>query len=164
VLQNRMPSFLPDYDVVAKDAMAAAKASASEKAYLEKAEAIHADIEAALAAGSAFDDAASRAGLKVTSTAPFSVAEPPEDELGQNLLRETVLFGAGTLVDLIPTEEGLMVAYVAAKDPADRFMADPNVIAQLKASVQRDKANRLLAAWRDTLLEDAGFEDLSDHS
>jgi len=75
-----------------------------------------------------------------------------------------VLYNAGTLVDLIPSDDGLILAYVAAKEPADRFMADPNVIAQLKSSVQRDKANRLVAAWRDTLLKDAGFQDLSDHS
>ncbi len=160
VLQSKMPSFLPAYEVVAEQAMSAAKASAAEKAYMEKAEAIHAGLEEALAAGTSFEEAASKQGLTIETTEPFSVAEPPGDELGQNLLRETVLFDAGTLVDLIPSENELIVAYVAGKEPADRFMADPSLVAQLKSSVQQDKASRLVAAWRDSILEDARFEDL----
>ncbi len=161
VLQNRMPSFLPEYEVVAEEVMAAAQIAAEEKAYVEKAEEIHSALEASLKAGSSFADAATKAGLEITTTEPFSVAEPPADELGENILRETVLFDAGTLVDLIPTDNELIVAYVVEKEAADRLMADPNVIDQLKASVQNDKASRMTAAWRDSLLEEARFEEFT---
>ncbi len=158
VLQSKMPSFLPGFEIVADEAMTAAKASAAEKAYAQKAEAIHADLETALKAGASFEDAASKAGLTITTTEPFSAAEPPEDDLGQNILRQTVLFDAGTLVDLIPTEEEFIVAYISAREPADRLTADPNLMAQLKASVQNDKATRLATAWRESILKEANLE------
>jgi hypothetical protein len=162
VLQRKMPSFLPDFEVIAEDAMSAAKITAAEKAYLEKTESVHAAIEAALEAGTSFEEAAGKAGLQLTALDPFSLAEPPEDDLGRTILQSTALFEAGTLVDLIPTEDEFIVAYIAEKVPADRFMADPMVISQLRSSVQNDKVSRLVSAWRDSILVEADFEDLLD--
>ncbi len=157
-LAGKMPSFLPEYDVVAKDAMAAAKLTATEKAYVEKAEAVHADIESVLKAGTSFESAAEKYNLEIDSLGPFSVEEPPMDDLGQNILRATALFNAGTLVDLIPTENEYVLAYVTSKVAADRATADPSLIAQLKASVANDKASRLAAAWQQSVMEEANLE------
>ncbi len=162
VLQGKMPSFLPDYEVVASDAMAAAKEAAAQKAYNQKADAIHAEIKAALKAGTPFSSAAEQAGLKIETTEPFSVEEAPSDELGLSILRATVLFDANTLVDLIPSKDGFILAYVAEKEEADRSAADPALITQLELNVRRDKANRLAESWRNAVMEEAQIEDNLD--
>ncbi len=162
VLSNKMPSFLPEFEVVAEDAASAAAIAAVEKAYMELAEELHANLESALKTGAAFADLIAKAGLELTTTAPFSVAEPPADELEQQILPQTVLFDAGTLVSLIPTEDEFLIAYIASKEAADRVMADPMVVDQIRASVQNDKATLLRTAWRESILEEAGLEDLLD--
>jgi len=160
-LAGKMPSFLPDFDVVAEDAMVAAKTAAIENAYVQKAESVHADIETALKAGMSFDDAAGKFSLKLETVGPFSAEEPPDDELGQDILKATVLFDAGTLVDLIPTEDDFIVAYIVSKAEADRASADPYLLAQLKTSVGEDKASRLAASWQQSVMEEANLEEIS---
>jgi peptidyl-prolyl cis-trans isomerase D len=161
VLSNKMPSFLPDFEVVAEEAVSAATLAAAEKAYLDQAEELHANLEKALKTGASFADLIAKAGLEI-STTTFSVEEPPSEELEQTILPQTALFDAGTLVDLIPTEDEFLVAYIASKESADRVMADPIVIDQIRASVQNDKATLLVNAWRESILAEAGLEDMLD--
>jgi hypothetical protein len=156
-----MPSFLPDFEVVAEEAVSAATLAAAEKAYLDQAEELHANLEKALKTGASFADLIAKAGLEI-STTTFSVEEPPSEELEQTILPQTALFDAGTLVDLIPTEDEFLVAYIASKESADRVMADPIVIDQIRASVQNDKATLLVNAWRESILAEAGLEDMLD--
>ena len=159
-LEKRLPAFLPGYDVVKKDVLEAAKTAAEEQAYIKKTEAIHSEIETALKAGTSFVDAASRQKLKVKTTEPFSVASPPDMELGQALVQSCVMFDAGTLVDLIPSTDGFVIAYVAGRQVADEATELPLLRAQLEAGIQRDKASRLATAWQQSILEEAALEDL----
>ena len=167
VLTGKMQAFLPDYEIVAGDAMKAAKADADEQAYIAKAETVHAQIEAALKAGTSFADAATQAGLKVSSAEPFSLSEPPTDDIGQRLLNAVALFDQGTLVDLIPNDDELLAAYVAQREAGEQFksdgtLPDPNLLAQPRSSIVSDKAQRLTAAWQDEVLKEAQLEDLQD--
>jgi len=164
VLEDRMPAFLPDFDVVADEAMDAARITAEENAYVQKAETIHADIETALNNGVEFDEAATMAGLLVVTMEPFSVSAPPTNDVGQVVLQATALFDSGSFVDLTSTDDEFMVAYVAQREAADRSSADPDLIAQLKNSVLSDKAGRLAEAWRDSVLDEAHLEDLLNES
>ena len=159
-LKKRLPAFLPGYDVVKEDALEAAKTVAAEKAYFEKAEAIHSEIATALKAGTSFSDAASRQKLKIENTEPFSAAMPPDMELGQALVQSCVMFDAGTLVDLIPLADEVVIAFVAEKQVADEALDLPLMRTQLEAGIRRDKASRLAAAWQDSVLEEAALEDL----
>ena len=158
-LEKRLPAFLPGYDVVKEDVLEAAKAAAAEDAYIKKAESIHAEIETALQNGTSFADAASRYKLNVETTAPFSAATPPDIELGQALVQSTIMFDAGTLVDLIPATDEFVLAYVAEKQVADEATELPLIRTQLEAGIRRDKANRLAAAWQESILEEAALED-----
>jgi hypothetical protein len=159
-LERRLPAFLPGYDVVKEDVLEAATAAATEKAYVKKAEAIHSEIETALKAGTSFADAASKQKLNVETTEPFSAATPPDMELGQALVQACVMFDADTLVDLIPSVDEFLIAYVAEKQVADEAIELPMMRAQLEAGIRRDKASRLATAWQESILEEAALEDL----
>jgi len=159
-LEKQLPSFLPSYDVVKEDVLAATKAAAAEDAYVNKAESIHTEIETALKAGTTFASAASRFKLNVKTTEPFSAANPPDMDLGQALVQSTIMFDQGTLVDLIPSENEFVIAYVAEKQVADEATELPLIRAQLEGGIRRDKASRLAAAWQQSILEEAALEDL----
>ncbi len=159
-LEKRLPAFLPGYDVVKEDVLEAAKVAAAEDAYVNKAESIHAEIETALKEGKSFADAASRLKLKIETTEPFSASTPPDVELGQALVQSTIMFDKNTLVDLIPSENEFVLAYVAEKQAADEATELPMIRAQLEAGIRRDKASRLATAWQQSILEEAALEDL----
>jgi hypothetical protein len=159
-LEKRLPAFLPGYDVVKDDVIEAAKTAAVEKAYTQLAENIHSEIEAALKEGTSFADAASKRKLSVETTEPFSAAAPPDVELGQALVQSTVMFDAATLVDLIPTEDEYVIAYVAEKQVADENTELPMMRAQLENGIRNDKASRLANAWQQSILEEAELENL----
>ena len=163
-LERRLPAFLPGYDVVKEEVLEAAKTDAEEKAYIKQAEAIHSEIETALTAGVSFTDAASRQKLKIETTEPFSAAKAPDMELGQALVQASVMFDAGTLLELIPSVDEFVIAYVAEKQAADEAIELPMIRAQLEAGIRRDKASRLATAWQQSILEEAALEDLTNIS
>jgi hypothetical protein len=56
------------------------------------------------------------------------------------------------------------VAYVVEKVPGDETEALPSMRAELANSISNEKASQLVTAWREDLLEEAGFEDLTVRS
>ncbi len=161
-LQKKLPSFVPAFDVVKDDATESAKIAAAEKAYIEKAEAVHTELQTAIEGGAAFADAASKYSLDVQTTEPFNITTPLESEFGREIMAATIHFDQGTLVDLINTPDEFIVAYVAAKEAADEAATLPGMRDQLAASIRQEKAARMAQTWQENLLDEAGFEDLSD--
>ena len=160
-LKKELPEFLPEFDVVKADAIESAKIAATETAYVEKAEAIHAEIEAALKSGTSFADASSKYTLAVQTTAPFNISTPLEGDFSREIMAATVQFDKGTLVDLIDTNDEFLLAYISDKELADEAATLPNMRDDLSAGIRQEKAARLAQAWQESLLEEAGFEDLS---
>ena len=163
-LVSKMPSFLPDFSVVAEDATEAARVTAAEDAYYSKADEVKSQLEKALGAGTDFDSAAAALGLTPETTEAISLINAPTDELASTLLRATYMFPQGALVDLVPTKDVFMAAFIAERKPADRSMADPMVIQQLKANIQQDKASRMADAWREALMKEANLEILLENN
>jgi peptidyl-prolyl cis-trans isomerase D len=159
-LQKMLPSFLPAFDVVKAEATELAKITASEIAYVEKAEAVRTDISTSLESGTSFTDAASKYSLDVQTTAPFNISNPLEGELSREIMGATIQFDKGTLVDLINTPDELLIAYVADKELADEALTLPGMRDDLAAGIRQEKAARLAQAWQESLLEEAGFVDL----
>jgi hypothetical protein len=160
-LVKKLPEFLPAFDIVQNDATEAARIAASEKAYVEKCEAVHGETEAALKAGTSFADAAAKYNLELKTTVPFNASTQLEDELGREIMGATIRFDAGTLVDLISTPNEFLIAYVATKELADEDTTLPAMRDQLAAGIRQEKAARLAQAWQESLLEEANFEDLT---
>ncbi|MEA2068940.1 MAG: peptidylprolyl isomerase [Verrucomicrobiota bacterium] len=160
-LIKKLDAFLPSFENVVADATEAAKITVSEKAYVEKSEAVHAEIETAIKGGASFADAASKYNLELKTTVPFDVTTQLEDEFGREIMGATVQYGAGTLVNLISTPNEFLIAYVASKELADEAATLPSMRDDLAAGIRQEKAGRLAQAWQESLLEEAGFEDLT---
>jgi hypothetical protein len=159
-LVKKLDSFLPDFDVVRDDVVEAAKFAAAEKAYVEKAEQIHAEIGQALETGTGFTNAVARFNLEVTKTEPFDNSTPLEDEFGQQLKGAAVRCSEGSLTDLVATRDQFLVAYVSEKVPGDEATALPGMRSELVRNLTNEKSVRLVAAWQDALMDEAGHEDL----
>ncbi|WP_372794410.1 peptidylprolyl isomerase [Pontiella sp.] len=161
-LQKKLPSFVPAYEVVKDNALESARIAAAEKAYVEKADAVHRELKAALAGGTAFADAASKYNLEIQTTESFNILTPLSSDYGREIMGATIHFDQGTLVDLINTPDEFIVAYIATKEAADEATALPGMRDQLAAGIRQEKAQNMIQAWQDNLLDEAGFEDLSN--
>jgi peptidyl-prolyl cis-trans isomerase D len=159
-LTKKLPSFLPQFDIVRQDVIESTRIAAAEKAYIEKAEQVHEEIAAALKAGTAFADAITKYNLELKKTEPFDISTPLEDELGQQIKGAAILYGQGNLTDLVVTPNEYLVAYVAEKIPGDEATALPGMRNELAGNLGNEKSAQLISAWQDDLLEEAGFENL----
>ena len=163
-LAKKLDSFLPSFEVVQEDATEAAKLAAAEKAYVEKAGEIQEELKTALANGTSFTDAAAKYKLELKTTVPFNITSTLEDEFGQQIKLNTVRFAQGKVAGLIATPDEFLVAYVAEKVPGDEATALPAMRAELAGNIGNEKAGIAAAAWREGLLEEAGFENLLPRS
>lgn len=159
-LIKKLDSWLPGFDLVKDDAIETAKIEAAKTAYTEKAASIHAEVETALKAETAFADAAAKCNLELRTSEPFSMSAPLEGDFSRELMTATARFDAGTLVDLIPTQDEVLIAYVSEKTAADEVQLAAER-ESISASIRNEKAGRMAQSWQESLLDEAGFEDLS---
>ncbi len=160
-LQKKLPSFPPTFEMVKADALEMAKMAATETAYVEKAVAVHTEIQTAIKAGTSFADAATKYELTIVQTIPFDPSTSLKDEFGRQIMNATIPFESGTLVDLIDTPNELLVAYIAEKELADETTTLPAMREEISAGIRNKKANQLAQAWQESVLEEANLEDLS---
>jgi len=159
-LSKKLPSFLPSFDIVREAATESAKLAAAEKAYVEKAEQVHAEIAEELLGGKSFENALGAYKLKPTTTEPFDITTELEDDFGREIKGASVFYDQGQLTDLVATTDEFIVAFVLTKTPGDETAALPGMRAELANNIGNEKAAQLVAAWKEALLEEAGFEDL----
>ncbi len=162
-LTKKLPAFLPSFDVVRDAAFEAAKLAAANEAYTKKAEEIQTEIKAALKQGTPFAEAIAKYNLELKTTEPFNITTTLNDPFAKEIMQNSVYVDQGKITDLISTSDGFMVAYVAKKIPGDEAKALPPMRSELVKKIQHNKANLLVASWRDDLLKEANFEDLSVH-
>lgn len=160
-LVEEQASWAPSFDLVKDDVIESAKVEATEKAYVEKSDSIHAEIETALNDGKTFADSTAKFKLELQTTALFDLSTTLEGPYGRELKQATVQFDAGTLVNLIKTQDGFAIAYVASKELADEETALPSMREDLSNDIRNEKAGRLAQAWRDAALVEAQLEDFS---
>lgn len=159
--QKELPDFLPAFEVVEADATASARIAAAEKAYIEKTEEIHEDLVESVKGGATFADAASKFNLDVQTTEPFSISSPLEDQFSREIMGATIQLDKGTVTDLISTPDEFIIAYVAEREAADEEQTLPGMRDQLAAGIRQEKAARLAQAWQESLLDEAGFEEVN---
>ena len=161
-LNKKLPSFLPSFDIVKKEAMESARIVAAEKAYAEKAASVRGEIKAALQAGKTIADAAARFKLELQTTQPFNVTTQLEDEFGQQIKDATMKLDAGALAELIPASNEFLIAYVSSKETGDETAELPAMREGLAAAISNEKASRMAAAWQESLLKEANFQDRTE--
>ena len=161
-LEKKLADFLPSFEVVKASAIESARVAAAEKAYVEKAAELHGKIEEALKAGTSFADAVAPFNLELKTTEAFNASTPLDLDDAQSIKVATLRYDAGTLVDLIDTPNEIIMAYVATREPADEVQTLPSMHEQIADDLRQEKAAMLGQAWQESLLKDAGFEDLSE--
>ncbi len=159
-LTKKLPSFLPSFDIVREAATESAKITALEGAYIKKAQQVYGEIRAAIQAGKSFADAIGKYKLKPTTTEPFDFTTELEDEFSQQIKEATALYNQGQLADLIGTPDEYLVAYVTEKILGNETTVLPGMRDELASRIANEKAAQLVSAWKNALLEEAGFEDL----
>lgn len=159
-LVKKLDAFVPSFDASRDSVIESARMAAVARAYVEKTEEVHKAIAAAVKSGSSFADAAGKYGLEIRTTEPFDITSGIEDEFGQQIIGAAVLCQQGTLTDLIATPDEYLVAYVADKVPGDEVSALPGMRNELALNLSNEKSVQFVTAWQESLLEEAGFEDL----
>lgn len=159
--EQRRDARLPEYE----EAQAAARAASAEAALQEKlkerAGELHAAAAAALEKGKSFQAALRPFGVEVVTTEAFAPKSglPVDDEaLAFGLLQAAVGLNAGELSEVIALEDGLAIAYVDARRPADQatFQA---LRRELEQFIKRKRAETVFYEWQEYLLKQAKFED-----
>ncbi|MCF7848686.1 MAG: SurA N-terminal domain-containing protein [Kiritimatiellales bacterium] len=163
-LVKKYDSFIPKLATVKEDVTAAARATAEEKAYVLESEKIHQEVKTTLAGGVAFTNAVAKYELEVKKTVPFTVSTQLTDEFGREIKSTAIFHNQGELCELIPTRGSFLLAYVAEKIPGDEVNQLPGMRAELVSGLSGEKAGQMVQAWRESILNEAGFEDLMKRS
>jgi len=159
--KKTFPSYIPTLSHVHKQVVESATLVAKEKAYAIKANAIYDEIKADLKKGTSFADAIKKYRFELKTTIPFNFQTPLKESFGNTLKGATIWFKQGTLTGLLSTGKEFFVAYVAKKEVADEAKELPAKRKMLVNGIVAQKTNRLLKAWHETILTEAGFEELS---
>lgn len=160
-LEQILPSFVPDFDLVKEQAMDAARAQGVEERLVQRVMEIQAAVADAVAEGKSFAQAVEPFGIKPVRTPLFSLATGLDDPLSSTLISVCLNVEQGEFCDPVPVEQGILLSFVAERHPVDIAMGLPAVRDELVASLERNRAQQLVAAWRDNLLAEAGFKDLT---
>jgi len=159
--KKRFPSYIPTFNQVHDQVAEKATLVAKEKAYAEKVYAIYDQIKIDLKKGISFADAIKKYRFELKTTVPFDLQTPLEESFGNTLKGATIWLEQGALTDLLSTGDDFFVAYVAKKEVANEAKDLPAQRKRLVDGIVAQKTNRLLEAWRENILTEAGFEDLS---
>jgi hypothetical protein len=159
-LLERNAAFVPSFDTIASTVMPMAVSNATENAFREKVASMRQSVAAALLEGKSFRDAVAGFSLNVSTSAPFAVQVGlPEGAPYADALPGAVApLDKGELSDPTPCAEGLLIAYVV-----DRIPAEPAAVellaAQMQNSLSRYLGGMVYRTWADAMLADAGLND-----
>ncbi len=155
------PPRLPAFEEVRELAAEAAARKAMLDAISARAQAIHDDAVAGLAAGKTFANAIRKHGVQVETAEPFTglSGSASEDEVIQALVHMVVAYNQGEVTDPVPVSDGLVIAHVATREPADpaAFGAYRDEIA---SAIRNRRAQSLYMDWQAGLLVPERFTDL----
>lgn len=158
-LVDRIPERVPSFEEVQAEAEAAAREAAEAEALMALAREVQEATRAAATEGKPMKEALADKGLEVTETDEFTVSEGlREDPYADYLRGEVGTLNTGEVTDLVPVYDGILVAEVLLRKPAESFTI--TVLGdQVADSLADEFAARLFPSWQDQLLKDAQFED-----
>ncbi len=163
-LEQRYASFVPAFEAVEKEVMAAAREQAVIKALAERSLEIEKAVTLAMAAGTGFKAAVSPFGLKVQTTPEFDLSTELKDKYAKTLAGLCLNVQQGKLCTPAPVEEGVLLACVTTRKSTDAVSGLPAVRQELVEGLSRSRAQRLSAAWQGALLKEANFKDMTQQS
>lgn len=160
-LEQHYPSFLPDFSVVEERVMEEARKQAVVNALSARAGELQEEISTSLAAGGTFADALKPHNLPIETTEEFNLTTPLDNRYAEILVPLCLNSKEGELCQLVPVAEGILVAYVAQRKTTDAEIGLPAVRQELIAGLTQNRAAQLATVWREFLLRDANFKDLT---
>lgn len=159
-LQERIPERVPEFDEVKADVALMAREFALYNALTEKAQEIRESVIAGLAVGLSFDESLKAYGLTSEKLEPFTISDMKiDEELASNLVRPILVLNQNELTELIQTEDGILLGYVAGRTPS----ADPGGFSamqqQITAMLRREFSRVAFTDLQQHLLTQGGFVD-----
>ncbi len=155
-LAERRESHVPPFEAVAEKARARTAKAAETAWRAEQMERLFAAVRDRLASGGTFEDAAKAEGLAVSTTAPFSIYTAPGELDDRDALLEIASRNAGELTRPLQATNGLWLAYVAERKPAEPDAAAV-VRSQVQAMLARRRVGLLFSEWERGLLDRMGL-------
>lgn len=156
-LAERIPTFEEVLDKVIPDA----RMQAIEDALTALAKKTRDAMDAAAAAGQSVADAAKRYGVTLKQAGPFSAGSGAEQDVEhfEQLVRGVLPHNAGEVTELLPSQAGVLVAYIKSRQPAD-LAAFEQLRPQIVTQIRRAQGRQLFDVWQNYLLKRGQFEDL----
>ncbi len=159
-LQERIPERIPEFEEVKSDVTLMAREFAVYNALTEKAQEIRESVVAGLAVGLTFNQVLADYGLTSEKLEPFTISDMKiDEELASNLVRPILVLNQNELTELIQTDDGILLGYVAGRTPS----ADPGGMSamqgQITAMLRREFSRVAFADLQQHILRQAGFVD-----
>ena len=159
-LEQRYPSFLPDFEIVKDDVMEAARAQAVSEALSARAVELQETLTAALAAGDTFESALKPYQLNIETTEEFDITTELTNDYANVLIPICLNTQEGELCEPVPMEEGILIAYVAERKSIDAELGLPAVRQELVAGLSQNLVQQLIQDWQESLLKEANIKNL----
>ena len=141
--------------------LAKAKQKALAEALAAKAQAVKESAAAGIAAGKSFKQALAGMDVEAVSAEPFTglSGSSSSNEVVQILVQSVVAYNQGEVADPTPFQDGAVVAYLAARTPADPASFD-SYRDEIASAIRNRRAQGLFRDWQAGLLAPERFTDL----
>ena len=157
IIEPRVPDFAEAKDRV----LAEARQKALAEALAAKAQAVKESAVAGIAAGKSFGQSLDGLGVEAVSAEPFTglSGSSSSNEVVQALVQSVVAYNQGEVADPTPFQDGAVVAYLAARTPADPATFD-SYRDEIASAIRNRRAQGLFRDWQAGLLAPERFTDL----
>ncbi len=156
-LNQRYPSFIPEFDVVEDEVTAAAREQAVEETLSERARTIRNAADEAVTYGRNFAETVRGFGLEVQTSPEFDLTTELDSPYANALISASLDVPQNDVCEPVPVEDGILIAYVAERISTDPEIGLPAMRAELTAALARSRSQRLIADWQTRLLQTADF-------
>ena len=159
-LENVVEPRVPAFEEVAAKVREAARQKALANALSARGLAVQQAAAAGIAAGKTFADAVAGTGAKVRSVPPFTgmSGTTSSNEVVQALVQAVVSYNQGEVTDPLPYGDGVLVAYVKTRTPADPATFDAYQ-AEIASAIRTRRGQGLFRDWQAALLSPDRFTD-----
>ena len=159
-LENVLEPRVPAFDEVRDQVREVARQKAVAAALAAKGQAVQEAAAAGIAAGQTFADAVAGAGAKAQSAEPFTgmSGSTSSNEIAQTLVQAVVSYNQGEVTEPVPHGDGLIVAYLKARTPADPATYD-SYQSEIASAIRARRGQGLFRDWQAALLAPERFTD-----
>ncbi len=160
-LEKVLEPHVPSFDEAQAQVAEIAKQQALAEALAARGQALRDAAAAGLAAGKTFAQAVADAGAQAVAVEPFTglSGSSSTNEAVQALVQAVVSYNQGEVTDPVPFGDGVLVAHVQTRTPADADTFD-SYQAEIASAIRVRRGQSLFRDWQAALLAPERFTDL----